>query len=71
MARRAIVFNFLEANLKALIFDGHPATAGPLSRKLKEKFLCDLCDSSEAPRSGMQARAVKPGLNNYELLSNF
>jgi len=47
VARRACFFNFLEASLKALIFEGHPATAGPLSRKLKEKFLCDLSDSSE------------------------
>ena len=32
---------------------GHPATSGPLSRKLKEKFLCDLCDSSEAGGESM------------------
>ena len=41
IARRACVFSFLP------LFTARCFLAG-LSRKLKEKFLCDLCDSSEA-----------------------
>jgi len=41
IARMASVFNFLPLLTSRYFLAG-------LSRKLKEKFLCDLCDSSEA-----------------------
>ena len=46
IARRTRVFSFLP------LFTSRYFLAG-LSRKLKEKFLCDLCDSSEAGGESM------------------
>ncbi len=39
---------------------------GPLSRKLKEKFLCDLCDSSEA---GGESMSIQSSIENIQSLS--
>jgi len=49
IARRACVFNFLP------LFTSRCFLAS-LSRKLKEKFLSDLCDSSEAGGELMSKR---------------
>jgi len=49
IARRACVFNFL-------LFFTSRGFLGGLSRKLKEKFLCDLCDSSEAGGKSISKR---------------
>jgi hypothetical protein len=49
IARRAFVFNFLP------LFTSRCFLAG-LSRKLKEKFLSALCDSSEAGGNSMFKR---------------
>jgi hypothetical protein len=46
IARRVYIFKFLP------LFTSRCSLAG-LSRKLKEKFLCDLCDSSEAGGESM------------------
>jgi hypothetical protein len=46
IARMASVFNFLPLLASRCFLAG-------LSRKLKEKFLCDLCDSSEAGGESM------------------
>jgi hypothetical protein len=67
IARRVCDFNFLPS----LPFHSFALVKRmQVRRKLKEKLLCDLCDSSEAPRGGMQARAVNQSLNNNELFSN-
>jgi hypothetical protein len=49
IARRACVFNFLP------LFTSHCFLVR-LSRKLKEKSLCDLCDSSEAGGESMSKK---------------
>jgi len=46
IARRARVFNFLPFFTPRYLL-------ARFSRKLKEKFLCDLCDSSEAGGESM------------------
>ena len=71
MSRDAIAQRVCVFKLSALA--GIPLLFSEAQQKVTSASggLRDLCDSREAPRGGMQARAVNPCLNNNELISKY